>query len=229
MRPAVDLGALDIVGVVLAAPEEDPRDAVLPSEPPSDAGRSPKGSRDEAGGERGPAGGRGAAAGGRGRPAAAAVGAVPDAVLLVLVAVALHSGPAGAAAAGFACGLAIDLLPPADHEAGRFALLYCLVGYLVSRHGRGEARGAPARYGVAAAAALGTAAGYALLGVLLADPRVGLAAAAFAVPATAAVTMLISPVLLAPAERLLRLLDTERHDGLGPPVAPVRIGGGWRG
>lgn len=156
-------------------------------------------------------------------------GAVPDVVLLVLVAVALHSGPAGAAAAGFACGLAIDLLPPADHEAGRFALLYCLVGYLVSRHGRGEARGAPARYGVAAAAALGTAAGYALLGVLLADPRVGLAAAAFAVPATAAVTMLISPVLLAPAERLLRLLDTERHDGLGPPVAPVRIGGGWRG
>ncbi|GAA1123071.1 rod shape-determining protein MreC [Nocardiopsis composta] len=43
VRPAVDLGALDIVGVVLAAPEEDPRDAVLPSEPPSDAGRSPKG------------------------------------------------------------------------------------------------------------------------------------------------------------------------------------------
>ncbi|WP_017594393.1 rod shape-determining protein MreD [Nocardiopsis potens] len=156
-------------------------------------------------------------------------GAVPDAVLLVLVAVALHSGPAGAAAAGFACGLAVDLLPPADHEAGRFALLYCLVGYLVSRHGRSEVRSAWARYGVAAAASLGTAVGFALLGAVLADPRVGWAAAAFAVPATVLATMLVAPVLLAPAERLLRLLDSERYDGLGPPVAPVRIGGGWRG
>ena len=31
---------------------------------------------------------------------------------------------------GFAAGLAADLVPPADHEVGRWALVLTLVGYL---------------------------------------------------------------------------------------------------
>ncbi|GAB3492530.1 rod shape-determining protein MreC [Nocardiopsis coralliicola] len=41
VRPAADLGALDIVGVVVAAPEKDPKDGVLPPKPEADAERTP--------------------------------------------------------------------------------------------------------------------------------------------------------------------------------------------
>ncbi|WP_017558491.1 rod shape-determining protein MreC [Nocardiopsis baichengensis] len=42
LRPAADLGALDVVGVVVAGPAEDPRDSVLPEKPDGDAARAPR-------------------------------------------------------------------------------------------------------------------------------------------------------------------------------------------
>src|SRR3712207_5461284 len=53
-------------------------------------------------------------------------GVVPNLVLLVVVAVALARGPEVAAPLGFLGGLLLDLAPPADHVAGRWAL--ALVG-----------------------------------------------------------------------------------------------------
>ncbi|MDQ3307474.1 MAG: rod shape-determining protein MreD, partial [Actinomycetota bacterium] len=57
-------------------------------------------------------------------------GVVPDLALLVVIAAALVRGPSYAALVGFAAGLVLDLAPPADHTAGRWALSLVLVGYL---------------------------------------------------------------------------------------------------
>ena len=60
-------------------------------------------------------------------------GVVPNLALLVVVAAALVRGPEFAAVLGFLGGLAIDLAPPADHVAGRWALALVVVGYLAGR------------------------------------------------------------------------------------------------
>ena len=57
-------------------------------------------------------------------------GVVPDLALLIVIAAALARGPDYAALVGFSAGLVLDLAPPADHTAGRWALSLCLVGYL---------------------------------------------------------------------------------------------------
>lgn len=60
-------------------------------------------------------------------------GIVPNLVLLVVVGAALTRGPQFAAMLGFAAGVALDLAPPADHIAGRWALALVLVGYVAGR------------------------------------------------------------------------------------------------
>jgi rod shape-determining protein MreD len=57
-------------------------------------------------------------------------GIVPNVCLLVVVASALVRGPAFAATLGFFAGLLLDLAPPADHVAGRWALALVVVGYV---------------------------------------------------------------------------------------------------
>lgn len=52
IRPAADLGSLDVVGVVVGAPEEDPRDSVLPEKPDGDAARPPDRQSDRQEGDR---------------------------------------------------------------------------------------------------------------------------------------------------------------------------------
>ena len=54
-------------------------------------------------------------------------GVVPNLCLLVVVAAALTRGPQFAAVLGFVAGVALDLAPPADHIAGRWALALVVV------------------------------------------------------------------------------------------------------
>src|SRR3954469_12754190 len=54
----------------------------------------------------------------------------PDLVLLTVVALALVNGPLVGLVTGFCAGLTADIVPPADHTIGRYALIYCLVGYI---------------------------------------------------------------------------------------------------
>ncbi|WP_051940602.1 rod shape-determining protein MreD [Phaeacidiphilus oryzae] len=56
-------------------------------------------------------------------------GAVPDLMLLVVLALALVWGPTGGCVTGFCAGLLADLAPPSDHAVGRYALVLCLLGY----------------------------------------------------------------------------------------------------
>lgn len=55
---------------------------------------------------------------------------LPHLCLLVVVAVGLSAGETPGAVAGFAAGLTLDLVPPADDLAGRWALALALAGFL---------------------------------------------------------------------------------------------------
>lgn len=100
-------------------------------------------------------------------------GVVPDLVLLVVVAAGLSYGSELGLVAGFGAGLLLDLAPPADHVVGRWALALMAVGYVAGR------LGAPGRprltqwWPVAAACAFVGTSVFALSGLLLRDPYVG--------------------------------------------------------
>jgi len=96
-------------------------------------------------------------------------GVVPNLALIVVVVAAIARGSQFAAVLGFGAGLLLDLAPPADHVAGRWALALVLVGYLAGRV-RQDARTSPmmAVVLVGAASFVGTSL-FAFSGVLLND------------------------------------------------------------
>ena len=101
-------------------------------------------------------------------------GVVPNLVLLVVVAAALVHGSEVGLVLGFGAGLLLDLAPPADHIAGRWALALMVVGYVA---GRLTSSGKPRVgqwLGVAAACSFVGTSVFALTGVLLRDPAVGI-------------------------------------------------------
>ena len=61
------------------------------------------------------------------------VAGAPDLVLIAVCGVALARGPAAGCLAGFAAGLALDVL--AQHALGRDALIYCVAGYCLGSAG----------------------------------------------------------------------------------------------
>lgn len=96
-------------------------------------------------------------------------GVGPNVVLLVVVAGGLARGPQAGLVLGFGAGLLLDLAPPADHVAGRWALALLLVGYVAGR----VRQDAPAGLGgtlaaVVACSFLGTSV-FALTGLALQD------------------------------------------------------------
>lgn len=153
-------------------------------------------------------------------------GAGPDLVLIVVTAIALTGAPAAGAAAGFAGGLAMDVLPPADHEIGRYTMMLCLAGYLVALLQSNSATGTAASgwraVGVAAVAAVGVALGYAGVGVVVGDPRIGAAAVAVGTLGSLLATVLVSPLVLLPLLKVLRSLSTDEFTTI---QGPTRISG----
>ena len=123
-------------------------------------------------------------------------GASADLVLLVLVALALRGGPELGLVAGFGAGLALDVLPPADHAVGRWALVLCLIGYACGFLEDEADRSALFPIIVAAGASAASVLGFAGLGVLIDDPRVGLDAVLRILPAVVAYDVLLSPFVI---------------------------------
>ncbi len=105
-------------------------------------------------------------------------GIVPNLGLLVVVGAALVRGPQFACLLGFATGLLVDLAPPADHIAGRWALAFVVVGYLAGRirqESPDQGRPTPTAVVLAVAASSFVASSvYALTGLLLGDPSMGI-------------------------------------------------------
>ncbi|AXE26371.1 rod shape-determining protein MreD [Streptomyces globosus] len=98
-------------------------------------------------------------------------GAVPDLVLLTVVALALVYGHTSGALIGFAAGLVADLAPPADHAAGRYALVLCVIGYAAGlvRPDSGRFRSAWGPLLTVVAAAITSTLMYAGVGALVGD------------------------------------------------------------
>jgi rod shape-determining protein MreD len=99
-------------------------------------------------------------------------GAVPDLMLLTVLGLAMVYGHVAGAFVGFGAGLLADIAPPADHAAGRYALVLCVIGYLAGliRPDNGQQlRSAAGPMVVVVAAAIGSTLLYAGVGALVGD------------------------------------------------------------
>ena len=137
-------------------------------------------------------------------------GIVPNFCLLVVVAAALVRGPGFAATLGFFAGLALDLAPPADHVAGRWALALVIVGYvagLMRQDTRSSATTVVAT--VAASSFIGTSV-YALSGVVLGDAVAGGGDLLRVILVALLWDVLLTPLVLPGVMRLLTRLEPAR-------------------
>ena len=142
-------------------------------------------------------------------------GVVPNVVLLVVVAVGLRYGSEPAMVIGFGGGLLLDLVPPADHIAGRWALALLVAGYVSGRVAGRFAPSGPATVRslrwpvllatVAACSFVATSV-FELTGLVLHDPAVGvpvlLEVVLLALVSDVLLGALVVPLLLALDERL---------------------------
>ncbi len=99
-------------------------------------------------------------------------GAVPDVLTVTVIALGLVGGPVRGAATGFLAGLALDLVPPADGVLGLSAVVLVVVGYLAGLFGADGDRSPFTLVGFTGLLAGGATLGTALVGGLVADPRV---------------------------------------------------------
>ena len=132
-------------------------------------------------------------------------GATPDLVLLVVVGLALSHGPAYGLVLGFGAGLASDLVPPADHEIGRWAFVLTLVGYLAGAARDDTRRSAFVPLAVVAGAAAGSILLYSGLGALMDDTHMTWTAVTRLLPTAVVYDVVLSafaiPVILALVRR----------------------------
>lgn len=135
-------------------------------------------------------------------------GATPDPVLLAVLGLALRWGPRTGCAVGFGAGLALDLAPPADQAAGRWAMVLCLAGYLAGLARDAAERSALVPMLVAAAAAAGTLLLHAGVGAVLGDARVSWARVAGLLPTAVLYALVLSPFLLSAVLALARRAET---------------------
>jgi rod shape-determining protein MreD len=137
-------------------------------------------------------------------------GIVPNVCLLVVVGAALTRGPQFAAVLGFAAGLALDLAPPADHVAGRWALALVVVGYVAGRVRRdAQPTAGTVLATVAASSFVGTSV-FALSGLVLRDPTIGIPELLEVVLVGVLWDVLLTPLVLPPVMAVFRHLEPDR-------------------
>lgn len=156
-------------------------------------------------------------------------GAVPDLLLLTVLGLAMVYGHVGGALVGFGAGLLADLAPPADHAAGRYALVLCVVGYCAGliKPETGRIKSALAPMTVVVAAAVGSTLLYAGVGALVGDTaarHVGLGGLLFS---AALYDLLLAPFVVPGVMWLARRAE---NDPLGENTSAAGggdIAAGW--
>ena len=137
-------------------------------------------------------------------------GVVPDLVLLVVVAAGLVRGAQFGMVLGFFAGALVDLAPPADHVAGRWALALMLVGYVA---GRVRSDVLPSvgtcLVTVAACSFLGSSV-FALSGLILQDADASIPDLLQVVLAAIVWNVVLAAFVLPPVTRALDRLEPER-------------------
>jgi len=156
-------------------------------------------------------------------------GAVPDLLLLTVLGLALVYGHVGGALVGFGAGLLADLAPPADHAAGRYALVLCVIGYLAGlvKPENGQLKSATGPMAVVVAAAVGTTLLYAGVGALVGDTaarNVGLSSLLF----TAALyDLLLAPFVVPGIMFLARRAENDPLADTNSSAKKADISSGW--
>jgi rod shape-determining protein MreD len=137
-------------------------------------------------------------------------GIVPNLCLLVVVGAALTRGPQVAVLLGFLAGVALDLAPPADHVAGRWALALVVVGYVAGRVRQDARPTAVAVVGtVAASSFIGTSV-FAITGVVLQDPALGVTQLLQVILVAVLWDVLLTPFVLPPVMTMFNRLQPAR-------------------
>jgi rod shape-determining protein MreD len=137
-------------------------------------------------------------------------GIVPNLCLLVVVGAALTRGPQVAVLLGFLAGVAMDLAPPADHVAGRWALALVVVGYLAGRVRQDVKPTAVAVVAtVAATSFIGTSV-FAITGVVLQDPLLDVTQVLQVILVAVLWDVLLTPFVLPPVMAMFNRLQPER-------------------
>jgi rod shape-determining protein MreD len=140
-------------------------------------------------------------------PHVALEGVVPNLALLVVVGAALTRGPQFAMTLGFVAGAILDLAPPADHTAGRWALALLLVGYVAGRVRQDVRPSAGAVVAtVGASSFLGTSV-FALSGLVLGDLDVSFLGLLQVIGVAVVWDVLLTPVVLPVVMRVLDRLE----------------------
>ncbi|WP_055712846.1 rod shape-determining protein MreD [Streptomyces torulosus] len=156
-------------------------------------------------------------------------GAVPDLVLLTVLGLALVYGHVGGALIGFGAGLLSDLAPPADHAAGRYALVLCVIGYLagLAKPETGRLKSATGPMVVVVVAALGATLLYAGVGALVGDDaarHVGLPSLLF----TAALyDLLLAPFVVPGIMALARRAENDPLAETNNAAKAADVSAGW--
>jgi rod shape-determining protein MreD len=142
---------------------------------------------------------------------------IPDLVLLAVVALALVNGSLPGLVTGFFAGLATDIVPPADHTIGRYALVYCLIGYVCGLAAPDMERSAMLPFVAVAAGAFAGSVLYALLGSMLGDPRARWPVVSHVLPLQVFYDIVASPFVVWAVLRLTRRAERPRNaTGLDP-------------
>lgn len=156
-------------------------------------------------------------------------GAVPDLLLLTVLGLAMVYGHVGGALIGFGAGLLADLAPPADHAAGRYALVLCVIGYLAGliKPENGQIKSATGPMLVVVGAALGSTLLYAGVGALVGDTaarHVGLTGLLF----TAALyDLLLAPFVVPGVMFLARRAENDPLGEGGSAGKASDLSSGW--
>lgn len=137
-------------------------------------------------------------------------GIVPNLCLLVVVGAALTRGPQFAAVLGFCAGLALDLAPPADHVAGRWALALVVVGYVAGRVRQDVRPTATAVLATVAASSFVGTSVFALTGLVLGDHAVGFGELLQVILVALLWDVLLTPLVLPPVMAMFRHLQPDR-------------------
>jgi rod shape-determining protein MreD len=137
-------------------------------------------------------------------------GIVPNLCLLVVVGAALTRGPQFAVLLGFLAGVALDLAPPADHVAGRWALALVVVGYVAGRVRQEVKPTAIAVVAtVAASSFIGTSV-FAITGMVLQDPSLDVSQLLQVILVAVLWDVLLTPFVLPPVMTMFNRLQPER-------------------
>jgi rod shape-determining protein MreD len=137
-------------------------------------------------------------------------GIVPNLVLLVVVGAALTRGAQFAAVLGFLAGVVLDLAPPADHVAGRWALALVVVGWVAGRVRQDVRPTASAVVTTVAASSFVGTSLFALSGLLLADPVTDVLTLLQVIGVAVVWDVVLTPFVLPPVMAMFQRLEPER-------------------